>query len=66
MELKDLDNLHEAAQIAEGVRKNMMMIESTQDKGMSNEIFIVFITALEKAVYLMNEVSGAMEKIIVT
>ena len=64
MGLKDLDNLHEAIQITEGVRKNMMMIESAHNKEMSTQIFIVFITALEKAVHLMNGVSNAIEEAI--
>lgn len=58
-----MDNLHEAIQITEGVRKNMM-IESAHNKEMSTQIFIVFITALEKAVHLMNGVSSAIEEAI--
>ncbi len=42
MELKNLDNLYEAAQIAEGVRKNMMVIENSSIKQIQEDLFIIY------------------------
>lgn len=49
-----MDNLYEAAQIAEGVRKNMMVIENSSIKQIQEDLFIIYITALEKIVSLIN------------
>ena len=62
MNIKDLDRLQHAVQILNGICDLMMLLESSTVKGLPDSVCIVFETAVEKAVSMLDEVADAMER----
>lgn len=62
MELKDLDKLHEAGRLMDGIRDNLIMLESSSVKEIPSTVCVVFETALKKAASLLNDVAAAIEE----
>lgn len=54
VELKERDNLQYAAQILNGIRDSMMLLENSVESAVPVSICIVFETAVEKAVSLLD------------
>lgn len=55
MEMKDLDNLQYAVQILSGIRGIMVLLESSTINTVPVSVYIVFETAIEKAVSLLEK-----------
>lgn len=60
--MKDLDRLQHAVQILDGICDLMMMLESSTAKDLPDSVCIVFETAVETSVSLLDEVADAMVK----
>lgn len=61
MNEKDLDKVNEALEIINGVRDNIIFLENSSIKQIPNTVCVVFEVALDKVIFLLNEVSVSME-----
>ncbi len=59
MDMKELDSLQYAVQILNGIRDIMMLMESSTIREIPVSVCIVFETAVEKAISLLDKVAGA-------
>lgn len=62
MEMKDLDSLQCAVHILNGVKDIMIFLESSMIKTVPVSVYIVFETALEKSVSLLEKVAESMDE----
>lgn len=62
MELKNLDKINEAKEIASGIRDNLIVLGNSGTGQMSNDICVVLEVALDKVLILLDEVSADMEE----
>jgi len=62
MELKDLDKIHEAEQLMNGIRDNLIMLENSSVKEIPPAVCVVLEAALEKAITLLNDIAVVIEK----
>lgn len=60
--MKDLDRLQHAVKILDGICDLMMLLESSTVKEMPDSVCIVFETAVETAVSMLDEVADDMVK----
>ncbi len=62
MDLKNLDKINEAKEIASGIRDNLILLGNSGTGQMSNDICVVLEVALDKVLILLDEVSVDMEE----
>ncbi len=62
MELKDLDKIHKAEQLMNGIRDNLIMLENSSVKEIPPAVCVVLETALEKAITLLNDTAAVIEE----
>lgn len=62
MEMKDLDSLNCAVHILNAIKDIMIFLESSMIKTVPVSVYIVFETALEKSVSLLEKVAEAMDE----
>ena len=61
MGLRNLDKIHEAREIADGIRDNLIFMEGSNTSQIPHTICVVLETALDKVLLLLDEVAADME-----
>lgn len=61
MGLKNLDKIHEAREIADGIRDNLIFLGNSNTSQIPNAICVVLEVALDKVLLLLDEVATDME-----
>ena len=61
MEIKNLDKIQEAREIAEGIRDNFIFLSSSNTSQIPHTICVVLETAWDKVLLLLDEVAADME-----
>lgn len=61
MELRNLDKIHAAREIADGIRDSLIFLGGSNTSQMPNNICVVMETALDKVLMLLDEVAADME-----
>ena len=61
MGIKNLDKIHEAREIAEGIKDNLIFLEGSNTSQIPHTICVVLETALDKVLLLLDEVAADME-----
>lgn len=61
MGLKNLDKIHEAREITDGIRDNLIFLSDSSTSQMPKSICVVLEAALDKVLLLLDEAAEDME-----